>query len=129
MLGVPVHSRQSIGGGTPARVGSERWLAVAGGTPWGFFDYGPVAPVIPIVLADVILPRFGPTPACFLPGRRGQQGRSPKEAQIKFDWITALLFVLLAATVLAFVFNVFPYPYGFIVLTILLVGRLLAIRR
>ena len=58
-----------------------------------------------------------------------RQGSGPQEAQITFDWITALLFVLLAATVLAFVVDIFPYPYGVIVLTVLLVGRLLAIRQ
>ncbi|HKJ51140.1 MAG TPA: hypothetical protein VKB27_06535 [Gammaproteobacteria bacterium] len=43
---------------------------------------------------------------------------------IKFDWISALLAILLIATLLAFFTGVFPYPYGWIVLSAVLVLRL-----
>lgn len=46
--------------------------------------------------------------------------------KIEFDWITALLVLLLAATLFAFFVGVFPYPVGWIVLTALLVFRLTA---
>ena len=47
--------------------------------------------------------------------------------KINFDWITALLIALLAATLLAFFAGLFPYPIGWIVLTALLVFRLTSI--
>jgi dihydroxy-acid dehydratase len=53
---------------------------------------------------------------------------SPGRLTIKFDWITALLVILLIATLLAFFAGVFPYPVGWIVLTALLVFRLTANR-
>jgi energy-coupling factor transporter transmembrane protein EcfT len=46
------------------------------------------------------------------------------EDRIKFDPVTALLIVLLAATLLAFLTGLFPYPVGWIVITALLVFRL-----
>ena len=45
---------------------------------------------------------------------------------IKFDWIAALLVTILLATLVAFFSGVFPYPYGWIVISILLVFRLTA---
>lgn len=47
---------------------------------------------------------------------------------VKIDWIAALLGVLLLATLAAFFTGVFPYPYGWIVIGIVLVSRLLANR-
>ena len=47
--------------------------------------------------------------------------------RIKFDWISALLTGALIATLLAFFAGVFPYPYGWIVITALLVFRLTAV--
>jgi dihydroxy-acid dehydratase len=49
-----------------------------------------------------------------------------RRLKIKFDWISALLIVLLIATLTAFFTGVFPYPVGWIVLTALLVFRLTA---
>ena len=46
--------------------------------------------------------------------------------KIKLDWITAVLIVALMATLIAFFAGVFPYPYGWIVFTALLVYRLTA---
>ncbi|MDJ0778143.1 MAG: hypothetical protein QNJ85_09785 [Gammaproteobacteria bacterium] len=46
-----------------------------------------------------------------------------------FDGITLLLIVALVATLIAFFSGVFPYPYGWIVLTALLLMRLTATRR
>ena len=42
----------------------------------------------------------------------------------KFDWITAVLVFVLMATLLAFFTGLFPYPYGWLVFTALLVYRL-----
>jgi len=47
-------------------------------------------------------------------------------AKIKPDWISGLLIVLLTATLWAFFSGAFPYPYGWIVLLVLLVMRLTA---
>lgn len=46
--------------------------------------------------------------------------------KIKFDWISALLLVALLASLIAFFTDLFPYPYGWIVITMLLVFRLTA---
>jgi len=46
--------------------------------------------------------------------------------KVKFDWISVLLILVLLATLIAFFAGVFPYPYGWIVITILLVFRLTA---
>ncbi len=46
-----------------------------------------------------------------------------------FDWISGLLIAVLIATLAAFFAGVFPYPYGWIVITILLLFRLTAIRK
>jgi len=46
--------------------------------------------------------------------------------KVKFDWISVLLLFVLIATLIAFFAGLFPYPYGWIVLTILLVFRLTA---
>jgi len=46
--------------------------------------------------------------------------------KVKFDWISVLLIFVLIATLIAFFAGVFPYPYGWIVLTVLLVFRLTA---
>ena len=46
--------------------------------------------------------------------------------KIKLDWITALLVLLLVATLLAYFTGVFPYPYGWIVLLVMLGFRLTA---
>ena len=42
------------------------------------------------------------------------------------DWLTVLLTVLLIATLLAYFSGVFPYPYGWIVLSVMLLFRLSA---
>jgi len=47
-----------------------------------------------------------------------------KETKTTLDWITALLVVLLMATLLAYFTGAFPYPYGWIVLLVMLVFRL-----
>ena len=49
--------------------------------------------------------------------------------KIKPDSVSALLIILLIATLLAFFTGVFPYPYGWIVITVLLVMRLKAIQK
>jgi len=46
--------------------------------------------------------------------------------KVKFDWISVLLIFVLIATLIAFFAGVFPYPYGWIILTMLLVFRLTA---
>ena len=43
--------------------------------------------------------------------------------KIKLDWITALLLMLLIATLVAYFTGVFPYPYGWLVITALLFFR------
>ncbi len=54
-------------------------------------------------------------------------GELPERSrEIKFDWITGLLVFLLIATLYAFFTGVFPYPYGWVVITALLVFRLTA---
>ena len=52
--------------------------------------------------------------------------RPEGDMKVKFDWISVLLILVLLATLIAFFAGVFPYPYGWIVLTILLVFRLTA---
>ena len=47
----------------------------------------------------------------------------------RFDWITALLVVGLIATLVAFSTGAFPYPYGWIVISMLLVFRLAGNRK
>jgi hypothetical protein len=49
-----------------------------------------------------------------------------KETNIKIDWFSTLLVTLLIATLLAFFFGYFPYPYGWIVITLVLIARLTA---
>ena len=49
------------------------------------------------------------------------------DVKIKLDWIAAGLIILLAATLMAFFTGLFPYPYGWIVITALLVFRLTAV--
>ena len=48
---------------------------------------------------------------------------------IKPDWIALLLALVLVFTLIAFFTGVFPYPFGWIVLTALLVFRLTAIHK
>ena len=45
------------------------------------------------------------------------------------DSVTLLLIALLAATLLAFVFGWFPYPFGWLVITLFLVARVLHLRQ
>ena len=47
---------------------------------------------------------------------------------MKFDWIAVLLALMLITTLIAFFTGAFPYPYGWIVFTALLVFRLSAVR-
>ena len=49
--------------------------------------------------------------------------------KIKFDWIAALLIIVLIATLAAFFTGAFPYPYGWLVILALLLFRLSAIHR
>jgi len=49
--------------------------------------------------------------------------------KIEFDGISVLLVVVLMATLIAFFTGVFPYPYGWIVISVLLVFRLTAIHK
>lgn len=49
-----------------------------------------------------------------------------KETNIKIDWFSALLVTLLIATLLAFFIGYFPYPYGWIIITFVLIARLTA---
>ena len=49
--------------------------------------------------------------------------------ETKFDWISVLLIFVLIATLIAFFTGIFPYPYGWIVLAVLLVFRLTAIHK
>jgi hypothetical protein len=51
------------------------------------------------------------------------------DTEIKPDWISGLLIVLLIATLWAFFTGAFPYPYGWIVLMALLVMRLTAMQK
>ncbi len=44
----------------------------------------------------------------------------------RFDWIAALIVVALIASIMAFASGLVPYPYGWIVLSLLLVFRLTA---
>ncbi len=45
------------------------------------------------------------------------------------DWIGTLLATALATTLLAFAFGFIPYPFGWIVLTLLLATRVQSLRR
>ena len=102
-----------------------RWITAA------FAGTGPRAPDYPDcgcgVFADtMILCRI----ACLL-SRAGILFPPPElqpggGAKIKPDWISGLLIVLLTATLWAFFSGAFPYPYGWIVLLVLLVMRLTA---
>jgi len=49
-----------------------------------------------------------------------------EETTIKIDWIAALLVTLLIITLLAFFFGYFPYPFGWIVIALVLFARLSA---
>ena len=49
-----------------------------------------------------------------------------KETNIKIDWLSTLLVTLLIATLLAFFIGYFPYPYGWIIITIALIAKLTA---
>lgn len=42
------------------------------------------------------------------------------------DWITIVLVSLLLATLLAYFSGIFPYPYGWIILSVILVMRFAA---
>ena len=44
--------------------------------------------------------------------------------KLKFDWIAALLIIALIATLVAFFIGLIPYPYGWIVISLLLMFRL-----
>ncbi len=55
--------------------------------------------------------------------------RNMSGMKMKFDWISALLIGALIATLIAFFAGVFPYPYGWIVITALLVFRLTAVQQ
>ena len=44
------------------------------------------------------------------------------------DPVLLVLLALLAATLTAFFLGVFPYPFGLLVLTFLIIGRLLHLR-
>lgn len=59
----------------------------------------------------------------------GSARRNMSGMTIKFDWISVLLIGALIATLLAFFAGVFPYPYGWIVITALLVFRLTAVQQ
>jgi hypothetical protein len=45
---------------------------------------------------------------------------------MKIDWLAALLVTLLTLTLLAFFSGYFPYPFGWIVIALLLVARISA---
>jgi hypothetical protein len=49
-----------------------------------------------------------------------------RHMKIKFDRISVFLIIVLIATLIAFFTGMFPYPYGWIVITVLLVIRLIA---
>jgi hypothetical protein len=49
-----------------------------------------------------------------------------KETNIKIDWLSTVLVTLLIATLLAFFIGYLPYPYGWIIITIVLIARLTA---
>jgi|GEM_PF-1846351 len=51
---------------------------------------------------------------------------STEETNIKIDWFSAVLVTLLITTLLAFFFGYFPYPFGWVVITIVLIARLTA---
>mgnify|MGYP003645755949 FL=1 len=44
------------------------------------------------------------------------------------DWISALLIALLAATLLAYFYGIFHYPYGVLILLAMLVSRILLLQ-
>ena len=49
--------------------------------------------------------------------------------KVRFDWIVALLLAVMLTTLVAFFTGVTPYPYGIIVLSLLLVFRLASSRK
>ena len=51
------------------------------------------------------------------------------DTETKFDRVVALLIVALVATLFAFFTGFFPYPYGWIVISLMLIYRLTAYRR
>ena len=63
------------------------------------------------------------------PCRTGITHESEGDMKMKFDWITALLVTVLIATLIAFSTGVFPYPYGWIVVSLMLMFRLSARRQ
>lgn len=44
------------------------------------------------------------------------------------DWIAALIIFLLTATLIAFFYDVFAYPYGWLILIVLLIARLTTLK-
>ena len=48
--------------------------------------------------------------------------------KLKFDWIAALMIVALIATLVAFFTGLFPYPYGWLVISAVLLLRLSAVQ-
>ena len=51
------------------------------------------------------------------------------DTKTKFDRVVALLILALFATLFAFFTGFFPYPYGWIVVSLLLIYRLTAYRK
>lgn len=49
--------------------------------------------------------------------------------KVRFDWISGLLVVVLLTTLFAFFTGIFPYPYGWIVISIMLLLRLTATQK
>ncbi len=45
------------------------------------------------------------------------------------DWITAILIALLLATLIAYFSGVFPYPFGWLILMAVLIGRFAICRK
>ena len=43
---------------------------------------------------------------------------------MKIDWMLVLIATLLATTLLLFIVDVFPYPFGVLILLILLLARI-----
>jgi dihydroxy-acid dehydratase len=48
--------------------------------------------------------------------------------QMKMDIPIIIIVLLLLATIIAFLTGVFPYPYGFIILSVALAGRILQLK-
>ena len=55
--------------------------------------------------------------------------RTERDTETKFDWVTVFLVIALIATIGAFYAGIFLYPYGWIVLSLLLVFWLSANRK